>query len=59
VSDLIVSVHVPKTGGVSFREALAEWAGGHMVQGYGDRPLAPRSRWRARARYEELLAGTR
>jgi hypothetical protein len=62
VSDLIVSVHVPKTGGVSFREVLAELAGGHMVQDYADRPLAPRSRWRAwreRLRRAELPAGTR
>jgi hypothetical protein len=62
VSDLIVSVHVPKTGGVSFREVLDEIAGGRMVQDYGDQPLAPRSGWRRlreRLRRVELPAGTR
>jgi hypothetical protein len=62
VADLIVSVHIPKTGGVTFREALAELAGGHLVQDYDDRPLAPRSRWRAlreRLRRAPLPPGTR
>jgi hypothetical protein len=62
VSDLIVSVHIPKTGGVSFREVLAELAGGHMVLDYDDRPLAPRSPWRAlrqRLRRPSLPPGTR
>jgi hypothetical protein len=62
VSDLIVSVHIPKTGGVTFREVLGELAAGRMVQDYADRPLAPRGRWRAlreRFRRPELPEGTR
>jgi hypothetical protein len=62
VSDLIVSVHIPKTGGVSFREALAEVAGGRLVQDYADQPLAPRPWWRRlreRLRKVELPPGTR
>ena len=62
MSDLIVSVHIPKTGGVTFREVLAELAGGHLVLDYDDRPLAPRSRWRAlreRLRRTSLPPGTR
>lgn len=62
MSDLIVSVHIPKTGGVSFREMLGELAGGRMVQDYADRPLAPRSRWaalRERLRRVSLPEGTR
>lgn len=62
MSDLIVSVHVPKTGGVSFREALAGLAEGHLVQDYDDRPLAPPSLRRAARRWLRpvaLPAGTR
>ena len=62
MSDLIVSVHIPKTGGVSFREALAEVAGGRLVQDYADQPLAPRPVWRRlreRLRRVELPPGTR
>lgn len=62
MSDLIVSVHIPKTGGVTFREMLEALAAGRMVQDYADRPLAPRSRWRAlreRLRRVELPPGTR
>jgi hypothetical protein len=62
VSDLIVSVHIPKTGGVSFREVLAKLAEGRMVQDYDDRPLAPRTLWRAareRLRSARLPPGTR
>lgn len=62
MSDLIVSVHIPKTGGVSFREVLAELAGGHLVLDYDDRPLSPRPRWRAlreRLRRPQLPPGTR
>lgn len=62
MSDLIVSVHIPKTGGVSFREMLGELAAGRMVQDYADRPLAPRSRWaalRQRLRRPSLPEGTR
>jgi hypothetical protein len=62
VSELIVSVHVPKTGGVTFREALAVLAEGHLVLDYDDRPLARRSFARAvreRLRRVELPPGTR
>lgn len=62
MNELIVSVHIPKTGGVSFREVLVELADGHLVQDYDDRPLAPRSRWRslrARLRRVDLPPGTR
>lgn len=62
MSDLIVSVHVPKTGGVTFREVLGELAGGHLVHDYADRPLAPRTRWaalRQRLRRVSLPEGTR
>jgi hypothetical protein len=62
VSALVVSVHVPKTGGVSFREVLSELAEGHIVFDYDDRPIAPRSRLRAlreRLRRVELPPGTR
>jgi hypothetical protein len=62
VSELIVSVHVPKTGGVAFREALASLAEGQLVLDYDDRPLAPRSLARAvreRLRRVELPPGTR
>jgi hypothetical protein len=62
VSDLIVSVHIPKTGGVTFREALAAAAGGQLVLDYDDRPLAPRSLVRSlreRLRRVELPPGTR
>ncbi|HEX2484036.1 MAG TPA: hypothetical protein VHQ66_01975 [Myxococcota bacterium] len=47
MSEPIVSVHIPKTGGVTFREALAAAAGGRVVLDYDDRPLAPRSFARA------------
>lgn len=62
MSELIVSIHVPKTGGVTFREALAAAAGGRLVLDYDDRPLAPRSFARAlreRLRRVELPADTR
>lgn len=62
MSDLIVSVHIPKTGGISFREAIEGLAGGHLVHDYADRPLVPRTRWRAlreRFRRAPLPPGTR
>lgn len=62
MSGLIVSVHIPKTGGVTFREALAAAAGGHLVLDYDDRPLAPRSLARSvreRLRRVELPPDTR
>ena len=58
----IVSVHVPKTGGVSFREVLAELAGEHIVFDYDDRPLAPAGAWtrlRRRLARPTLPPGTR
>lgn len=60
--DLIVSVHIPKTGGITFREVLTELAEGRLVHDYEDRPLIPRSPWRAlaeRFRRVELPPGTR
>jgi hypothetical protein len=45
MNDLIVSVHVPKTGGVSFREVLLALAEGRVVWDYDDRPLAPAAPW--------------
>lgn len=62
MSGLIVSIHVPKTGGVSFREVLAELAEGRIVLDYDDRPLAPRTFARAlreRLRPVRLPPGTR
>jgi len=58
----IVSVHVPKTGGVSFREVLAELADGHIVFDYDDRPLSPAppfARLLRRLRRPALPSGTR
>jgi len=40
-TDLIVSVHVPKTGGEAFRDTLEQLSEGHLERDYGDRPLAP------------------
>jgi hypothetical protein len=40
-TELIVSIHVPKTGGETFREILEELTEGHLQRDYGDRPLAP------------------
>ena len=59
---LIVSVHVPKTGGISFREILEELAEGHIQHDYDDRPLAPTSPWqrlRRAFRKPTLAPGTR
>ena len=41
MSQPIVSVHIPKTGGVTFREILEKLAEGHIHYDYGDRPLSP------------------
>jgi len=38
--ELIVSVHIPKTGGSTFRSLLSEVAGSHLLLDYDDRPLA-------------------
>lgn len=40
-ADLIVSIHVPKTGGETFREVLEALTEGHLQRDYADRPLAP------------------
>jgi hypothetical protein len=42
-SELIVSIHVPKTGGETFREILEALTDGHVQRDYADRPLAPMS----------------
>lgn len=41
--ELIVSIHVPKTGGEAFRDILEALTEGHLQRDYGDRPLAPLS----------------
>ena len=40
-TELIVSVHIPKTGGETFRDILEALTEGHLQRDYGDRPLAP------------------
>ena len=40
-TELIVSIHVPKTGGETFREILEAYTDGHVQRDYADRPLAP------------------
>ena len=42
-NDLIVSIHVPKTGGETFRDILEAMTEGHLQRDYADRPLAPMS----------------
>jgi hypothetical protein len=42
-TELIVSIHVPKTGGETFRDILEALTDGHLQRDYGDRPLAPPS----------------
>jgi hypothetical protein len=42
-TDLIVSIHIPKTGGETFRDILEDLSEGHLQRDYGDRPLAPRT----------------
>ncbi|MGI9433156.1 MAG: hypothetical protein ACR2PQ_13125 [Myxococcota bacterium] len=61
-ADLLVSIHVPKTGGITFREILEDLAEGHVAHDYDDRPLAPASPWkrlRQRLRRPTLPPGTR
>ena len=41
--ELMISIHVPKTGGGSFRSVLEAYADGHYQRDQGDLPLAPRS----------------
>lgn len=40
-TELIVSIHVPKTGGETFRDVLEALTDGHLQRDYADRPLAP------------------
>ena len=40
-TQLIVSIHVPKTGGETFRDILEALTDGHLQRDYADRPLAP------------------
>lgn len=42
----IISVHIPKTGGVTFRELLLDVAQGHVHFDYRDMPIAPPNRIR-------------
>lgn len=48
VQNMIVSVHIPKTAGSSFREGLERHLGGRLLADYGDRPLSDSisDRWR-------------
>jgi hypothetical protein len=61
-TELIVSIHVPKTGGETFRDILEELTEGHLQRDYGDRPLAPmsvRQRLRLATARPHLEPGTR
>jgi hypothetical protein len=61
-NELIVSIHVPKTGGETFRDVLEAMVGGHLQRDYGDQPLAPstiRQRWRLATARPQLEPGTR
>jgi hypothetical protein len=61
-TELIVSIHVPKTGGETFRDILEALTGGHLQRDYGDRPLAPtsfRQRIRLATARPHLDPGTR
>ncbi len=44
--DLIVSIHIPKTAGRSFRQTLGEVAPGHIQGDYGNQPSAAPTPWR-------------
>jgi hypothetical protein len=44
--DLIVSIHIPKTAGRSFRQTLGEIAPGHIQGDYGNQPSAAPTPWR-------------
>lgn len=48
VQGMIVSVHIPKTAGSSFREGLERHLGERLLADYGDRPLSDSisDRWR-------------
>ena len=43
---MLISVHIPKTAGSSFREILAARFGARLLLDYSDRPLAPGFHWR-------------
>jgi hypothetical protein len=61
-SELIVSIHVPKTGGETFRDILEALTEGHLQRDYADRPLAPltiRQRMRLATARPHLQPGTR
>jgi hypothetical protein len=61
-SELIISIHVPKTGGETFRDILEAMTEGHVQRDYGDRPLAPPTigqRLRLAAASPHLEPGTR
>jgi hypothetical protein len=61
-TELIVSIHVPKTGGETFRDILEELTDGHLQRDYGDRPLAPltlRQRVKLATSRPHLEPGTR
>lgn len=49
---MLISVHIPKTGGTSFGQILERQFGPRLLKDYGDRPLshpAPARIWRALA----------
>ena len=61
-NELIVSIHIPKTGGETFRDILEVMTEGHLQRDYGDRPLAPatvRQRLRLATARPQLEPGTR
>jgi hypothetical protein len=61
-TELIVSIHVPKTGGETFRDVLEEMTDRHLQRDYGDRPLSPltiRQRLRLATSRPHLEPGTR
>jgi hypothetical protein len=60
--DLLISIHIPKTGGRTFRQILGEMAPGHIQADYGDRPIVRQSRLtelRNRFRKPRVRPGTR
>lgn len=55
-ADMIVSVHIPKTAGVSFRTGLRQRFGDRLLLDYGDSPLSGSlsDRWRRLRRRVEV-----
>ncbi len=43
---MLVSIHIPKTGGISFQGLLEALFGAHLVLDYGDKILLPNMWWR-------------